>query len=74
VVIPDDGIILDWCFRGSYGFGSVCDHPFAIALVLLDGAAGPDRKKIALAKIRRSRKKKPFSLNAGIEPPRTQLD
>jgi hypothetical protein len=28
--------------------------PFAIALVLLDGAAGPDRKKIALPKIRRS--------------------
>ena len=27
--------------------------PFAIALVLLDGAAGPDRKKIALPKIRR---------------------
>jgi len=28
--------------------------PFAIALVLLDGADDPDRKKIALPKIRRS--------------------
>jgi hypothetical protein len=32
--------------------------PFAIALVLLDSAGGPDRKKIALPKITRSRKKK----------------
>ena len=53
VVIPDDGIILDWCLRGSYGFGPPA-LPFAIALVLLDGADGPDRKKIALPKIRRS--------------------
>jgi hypothetical protein len=28
--------------------------PFAIALVLLNGADGPDSKKIALPKIRRS--------------------
>ena len=38
--------------------------PSAItALVLLDGAVGPERKKIALAKITRSSKKKPFSMN-----------
>jgi hypothetical protein len=41
--------ILDRCLRGSYGFGPL-RLPFAIALVLLDGAGGPDRKKIALPK------------------------
>jgi hypothetical protein len=35
---------------------------FAIALVLLDGAAGPDRKKLLSPKITRSNKKKPFSM------------
>jgi len=34
VVVPDDGIILDWCLRGSYGFG-----PPAIAVCNSAGAA-----------------------------------
>jgi hypothetical protein len=48
-VVADDETILDWCFRESYDFGRL-RLPFAIAQVLLDGAAGPDRKKIALPK------------------------
>jgi hypothetical protein len=35
-MVPDDGIILDWCLRGSYGFGSALRLAFAIALVLLE--------------------------------------
>jgi hypothetical protein len=49
VVVADDGIILDCCFRGSDGSIRL-RLPFARALVLLDGAAGPHRKKIALSK------------------------
>lgn len=48
--------------------------PFAIALVLLDGAGGHDRKKIALPKIIRSRRKKPFSMSARIELRRTNIE
>jgi hypothetical protein len=65
---PDDGIILDWAFAGL--MASLRPQlPFAIALVLLNGVAGPDRKKIGLLKIAKSNKKKPFSMNARIDEP-----